>query len=68
MLRRLAFRVRLWFGAALCVVCACGTESPKRHPNIIWIVWDTVRADHMSLYGYPKPTPLLKNSKVVLTE
>jgi len=23
---------------------------------VLWIVWDTVRADHMSLYGYDKPT------------
>jgi arylsulfatase A-like enzyme len=25
-------------------------------PNILWIVWDTVRADHMSLYAYEKQT------------
>jgi arylsulfatase A-like enzyme len=25
-------------------------------PNIVWVVWDTVRADHLSLYGYSKPT------------
>ncbi len=25
-------------------------------PNILVIVWDTVRADHMSAYGYNKPT------------
>jgi len=31
-------------------------------PNILWIVWDTVRADHLSLYGYSKPTtPFLGN-------
>src|SRR5689334_19471879 len=25
-------------------------------PNVLVIVWDTVRADHTSLYGYGKPT------------
>ncbi len=25
-------------------------------PNILWIVWDTVRRDHVSLYGYDTPT------------
>ena len=25
-------------------------------PNLLWIVLDTVRADHMSLYGYDRPT------------
>jgi arylsulfatase A-like enzyme len=27
-----------------------------RAPNLLWIVMDTVRADHMSLYGYGRPT------------
>ena len=27
-----------------------------RQPNIILIVMDTVRADHLSAYGYPRPT------------
>ncbi|MCA9511550.1 MAG: sulfatase, partial [Myxococcales bacterium] len=25
-------------------------------PNILFVVWDTVRADHMSLYGYERAT------------
>jgi arylsulfatase A-like enzyme len=25
-------------------------------PNIVWVVMDTVRADHLSAYGYPRPT------------
>ena len=28
----------------------------KRRPLIIFIVWDAVRPDHMSLYGYHRPT------------
>jgi len=33
------------------------TKTPaKKMPNILWVVWDTVRADRFSLYGYDKPT------------
>lgn len=38
--------------ALLAVGCA---PAPQR-PNIVWVVWDTARADHLSLYGYDKPT------------
>ena len=31
-------------------------NPPAGRPNILWIVWDAVRTDHMSLYGYPRPT------------
>jgi arylsulfatase A-like enzyme len=31
-------------------------SSAAARPNLILIVWDTVRADRMSLYGYPKQT------------
>lgn len=39
------------------------------HPNILFIVWDTVRADRLSLYGHHRPTtPFLekwaKNARV----
>lgn len=41
------------------VVPACsevaGTE-PDPGPNVVWVVWDTVRADHLSLYGHDRPT------------
>ncbi len=29
---------------------------PSGSPNVLLIVLDTVRADHLSLYGYPRPT------------
>ncbi len=32
-----------------------GSASVKK-PNIVFVVWDTVRADRLSLYGYEKPT------------
>jgi len=31
------------------------TAKPQQ-PNVLFVVWDTVRADHLSLYGYDKPT------------
>ncbi len=41
--------------AALALVLAgCGGGEPR--PNILWIVWDTVRADRMSLYGHSRDT------------
>ena len=32
------------------------SRPSSRAPNLLWIVMDTVRADHMSLYGYARPT------------
>ena len=40
--------------AALALL-GCGGKEPRR-PDVLWIVWDTVRADHLSLYGYGRPT------------
>ncbi len=50
--------------------CSCGEVDPAadpepppvpadpadQRPNVLFIVWDTVRADHLSLYGYGKAT------------
>lgn len=33
---------------------ACGSSAPR--PDVILIVIDTLRADHMSLHGYPRAT------------
>ena len=43
------------------LVALAGCESseqpePVKRPNIVWIVWDTVRADRLSLYGHDTPT------------
>ena len=35
---------------------ASGSRGGSAPPNVIMIVWDTVRADHLSLYGYSRPT------------
>jgi arylsulfatase A-like enzyme len=32
------------------------SRPSSRAPNLLWIVMDTVRADHMSLHGYARPT------------
>ena len=39
-------------------LCGCSSEKapPSGPPNILWIVWDTVRADHLSLYGHERQT------------
>ena len=46
--------VWLWLPALCLALVSCRVvESP---PNVVFIVWDTVRADHLSLYGYPRET------------
>ncbi|HUU82047.1 MAG TPA: sulfatase [Phycisphaerae bacterium] len=41
-------------------LCGCARDEPQSEPdtrpNFLWIVWDTVRADHLSLYGHTNPT------------
>lgn len=47
-------------GAALALAlaaAACGGAAPARpRPNVLFVVWDTVRADRTSLYGHERPT------------
>lgn len=48
-------------GAMLHSGCSEKKDIDDR-PNILWIVWDTVRSDHLSLYGHKKSTtPFLDN-------
>jgi arylsulfatase A-like enzyme len=60
MIRRTRSSAHALLSACLAVIVlgllelGCSGGDPR--PNILWVVWDTVRADHMSLYGYPKPT------------
>jgi arylsulfatase A-like enzyme len=45
---------------ALPALLACGSDRPTASgvagPNILWVVWDTVRSDHLGVYGYERPT------------
>jgi len=42
---------------AAAVVCGPTSQAPPlSRPNVLWIVWDTVRADRFTLYGFPKET------------
>ena len=34
------------------VFALSGPSSERAHPNVLIVLWDTVRADRMSLYGY----------------
>jgi len=38
------------------LTCACGAPGPRVDPDVILIVMDTTRADHLSVYGYERET------------
>jgi arylsulfatase A-like enzyme len=49
--------------ALLALLAACGNapESSPAPPSVLWVVWDTVRADRLSLYGSERlTTPFLQ--------
>lgn len=58
-LRRIAY---LFLGCAAAALSGCdrGSAGPAlpaaAPPNILFVVWDTVRVDHLSLYGYGRST------------
>ncbi len=43
-------------GGDLPFVCEPAAGKTAERPNILLLVLDTTRADHLSCYGYPKPT------------
>ncbi len=54
-------RVRFALALALAACCACGEASRKR-PTVVLVTLDTTRADHLSTYGYDRPTdPFLRS-------
>jgi len=58
MTRRLIVICALLLVLAATVACS-ETNTPANEavgPNVLWIVWDTVRADRLSLYGHERPT------------
>jgi arylsulfatase A-like enzyme len=42
--------------ACFALAAGCDSSETADRPNIVFVVWDTVRADHLSLYGYQRPT------------
>lgn len=46
---------------AALALCVLGCSREEARPNVLWVVWDTTRADHLSVYGYErKTTPFLE--------
>lgn len=54
-MRRTAPR-RLLAGAALLTLGACAGAPAPKPPNVLIFLIDTLRADHLSCYGYPQNT------------
>lgn len=42
--------------SAFALPACSGGEPAAPRPNVLWIVWDTARADRLGVYGYDKPT------------
>jgi arylsulfatase len=58
---RIRFR---WFLGAVLFFCPLGTlagvDAAQAHPNVIIILVDTLRADHLGCYGFPgNPSPVI---------
>ena len=45
----------LLIAALLIVLAACQADTPAAQ-NLVIVSLDTTRADHLALYGYPRPT------------
>lgn len=43
-------------GAAGLALTGCSGESVGADPDLLWVVFDTTRADHLSCYGYERET------------
>lgn len=43
-------------GAVICLLLAACTPPPDTRPDLVLVVVDTLRADHLSTYGYARPT------------
>jgi arylsulfatase A-like enzyme len=43
-------------GPLILALAACGARPAERPPNVVLLVLDTVRADHLGCYGYALPT------------
>lgn len=54
-MRRTAAALGLLVAALALLPLACRREPPRPR-NVIFILVDTLRADHLGVYGYPRPT------------
>ena len=54
--RRLRSAAATAWLAALAILACAAAEAPLGRPNIILVVLDTLRADHLGAYGYERPT------------
>jgi len=43
-------------GLVLLVASSCGAEPEEKRPDVLFLVVDTLRADHLGCYGYERPT------------
>lgn len=48
--------LRVVSGLAMLLALGCSAPERSQADNIVLIVMDTVRVDHLSAYGYPEPT------------
>jgi len=48
--------LRLVATSALVAVVGCRASAPQPPPNVVLIVADALRADHLGAYGYDRPT------------
>jgi len=37
----------------LCLIVGCASQQSKNRPNVVFILIDTLRADHLGSYGFP---------------
>lgn len=49
-------RLLILLSTAVALVTGCDSSATPDRPNIVFVVWDTVRADHLSLYGHERRT------------
>lgn len=42
--------------AVVLVLCFFGCRADRRHPDVLLLIVDTLRADHLHHYGYPRNT------------
>ena len=54
--RRRRIRTAAAAAAAALLVSGCTPDPQPTGPNLLWVVWDTVRADRTGLYGHDAPT------------